>query len=186
MKFSLLLTLTATSVILSSFAIALEPSLTPVNARFIDSTQAIQLTQPAIARDRAVAIQNPASTNSQPLTFTLPNHPGKRFGKLSFSFNQPGQKSKVALIDFNLPQTQAFVGKPGIFKQAIAIQDTWIDETGTLWVEFKSAVLPKTTLTIVFKLRNVTAGSAYEYGVAAYPNTKYAVPVFVGDGSLSF
>lgn len=182
-KLSLFLTLAATSVVLSSFAIALEPMLTLVDDKSILSANPFQLVQPVMAKERKLSLQAVPS-GARALTITLPAHPGKRFEKLSFSFNPPGQKSKVAVVDFNLPQTQVFIGKPGALKQAIAVKDTWIDETGTLWLEFNAAVVPGTTLTVVFKPRTATGGSTYEYAVAAYPKTKYAVPVFAGDGSL--
>lgn len=183
-RFSLILILTATSIVLSSFAIALEPTIGRFSQKHAQPSDQSQLVHSVMVSDRALSLQNAATTNSYPVTMTLPDHPGKQFAKLSFSFNPPGQSHEVALIDFDLQQTQAFVGTPGAFKQAIAIKTAWIDETGTLWVEFAAAIVPKTTLTILFKPRQASPGLSYEYAIAAYPEAQYAVPVFVGDGSF--
>ena len=117
-------------------------------------------------------------------TMTLPERAGKRFTKLSFSFTEQNQTKTVAPLRFDLASTRAVMGSATVEGQAIAIKDTWIDETGVLWVEFKSPMPPKTQLTLALKTLKSSPVATYDYGIAAYPDAKFAA-VFVGDGRLT-
>ncbi|PSB28374.1 DUF2808 domain-containing protein [Stenomitos frigidus] len=117
-------------------------------------------------------------------TMTMPERTGKRFTKLSFSFTEQNQEKSVAPLRFALASTKAFTGSAKAEGGAIGIKDTWIDETGVLWVEFQSPIPPKAQLTLALKTLQSSPAAAYDYGIAAYPETKFPA-VFVGDGSLT-
>jgi hypothetical protein len=69
--------------------------------------------------------------------------------------------------------------------QAIALAGSWVDETGALWLEFKPSLPSGSRLTVALKPTKSSAGAAYQYGIAAYPDITNPVPVFVGDGILT-
>ena len=123
-----------------------------------------------------------ASDRTYSFTMTLPDHPGKRFSKLSFT--ELSQDNKTGWLPFDLSQTKAFMGTSTV-GSAVDIKDVWIDETGTFWIEFNAALPPKTTLTVAFKAKPSLPGKIYRYGVAAYPNNQRPVAVFVGNGSVT-
>ncbi len=113
-------------------------------------------------------------------TMTLPQKTDSRFAKLSFSFAKPDLDRTIVPINLNLAATTAVIATSG---EAIAVKDTWIDETGTVWVEFNSPVAAKTTLTVMFKPQRPLAAGQYTYSIAAYP--KLSAPMFVSDGMLN-
>lgn len=122
------------------------------------------------------------SDHTYHLTMTLPKASGKQFAKLSFSFSQPNQA--IAVVPLDLSQTKAFIGKPGAIDQVIPIQEAWMDETGTFWVELNQALEPNTTVTVSFKGSQPASGISYQYGVAAYSTAANSMPIFVGNGVL--
>lgn len=126
-----------------------------------------------------------AQGNTHYFTMTLPRQAGKRFATLSFSFNEQHQEKRIPAIQFDLAKTQAFVGTPKASRGTIVINRTWIDETGTVWVEFNSAIAAKTVLTVALKTQKLPPNAVYQYGIAAYPATARPVAVFVGDGTLT-
>ncbi len=132
--------------------------------------------------DRALAVEIRAM-HLYPLTLTLPEHPGKRFSILSFSFNQRGKPGQVALPPLALSQTQLLINATAN-RQAVQPKRLWLDETGTLWLEFVTPLPPKTPITILFKSDRSLSGSGYEYAIAAYPDTPYPVGVFVDQGTF--
>ncbi len=123
------------------------------------------------------------SEDSYSLTMTLPKQPRSGFAKLSFSFTKPDREQTIVPIHLNLKNTTAFVGTSRL-GDAIEVKDAWIDETGVVWVELNSPVAAKTTLTVVFKVRQPLSAGQYIYSIAAYPNTKPTIPVFVDSGTL--
>jgi hypothetical protein len=165
-----------TSVLVSGWTIAIEPTL---------SQETGNLPTPAPAPVSVIRDRPTVSDSSYSFTITLPEHTGNQFARLSFSFTNPDRGNEVAVIPFNLPGTQAFVGSPDARGEAIALSSTWIDETGILWVEFNSAVSPKTTLTIVMTAPDPLPNPSVAYSVAAYPDANPAIPVFVGDGTMT-
>ncbi len=116
-------------------------------------------------------------------TMTLPEQYGNRFAKISLT--EKNLTKGKALLQFDLPATQAFWGTPTAQGRPISIADTWVDETGTMWLEFNPAILPKSTFTLVFKPQAFSPKGIHEYGIAAYPDTQYPIPVFVGNGTLT-
>lgn len=114
--------------------------------------------------------------------FTMSLPEGNRFAKLSLS--EQNVSRGAALLQFNLPAAQAFLGTPTAKGRSLQIADTWVDETGTMWLEFKPALPPKATLTIVLRSQDSSAKGTHEYGVAAYPDTQYPIAVFVGNGTV--
>ena len=123
------------------------------------------------------------SEDAYSFTMTLPKQAGSRFAKLSFSFTKPDRDQTVVPLHLRLRSTTAFAGTSTL-GDAIAIKETWIDETGTVWVELDLPVAAKTTLTIVFKTRKPLSPGQYMYSIAAYPNKKPNVPIFVDSGTL--
>jgi Protein of unknown function (DUF2808) len=118
-------------------------------------------------------------------TMTLPERTSNRFAKLSFSLTKPDQYNEVAPIYLNLMATTAFAGKSNAMGEGIGVKRAWIDETGTVWVEFTRSLDPDTTLTVVFKTQKPLSEGLYQYSIAAYPDTKKSVAVFVGNGMLA-
>jgi len=141
----------------------------------------------AIAADHAprnTNIRPTASNSTYFFTMTLPEHPGQRFAKLSFDFTEQNQAKGIDPIQFDLAKTKAFLGTPDVKGRAIGVSSAWIDETGSLWVEFKPTLLPQTTFTVALTTQPSTTKTIYEFGVAAYPATQRPVALFVGDGTL--
>ncbi|PSB19221.1 DUF2808 domain-containing protein [Phormidesmis priestleyi ULC007] len=126
--------------------------------------------------------QATVSDDSYSFTMTLPQA-DSGFTKLSLSLTKPDRDNTIVPIHLNLKGTTAFVGT-STTGAAIAVKDAWIDETGTVWVEFNSPVAAKTTLTVVFKTQKPLAVGQYVYSIAAYPNTKPSVAVFVDSGTV--
>jgi hypothetical protein len=112
----------------------------------------------------------------------LPKQSEKPFIRLSITEQSSGQA--IDLIRFDLKKTQAFLGTPDSMGQAVAVRDTWIDETGTIWVELAPPLPPGTKLTLSLKTKDLPAQPLYQFGIAAYPTSKPSVPVFVGNGVL--
>jgi Protein of unknown function (DUF2808) len=141
-------------------------------------------------RDRTISAapkQNRAAVSEDTYAFsmTLPKRSNKSFSRLSFSFTKPDRDNEVAPVYLNSLATTAFVGNSDAPGAAIAVESSWIDETGTIWVEFGSAVPPNTLLTVVFKARKPLSIGLYQYSIAAYPTTRPSGAVFVGNGMLN-
>ncbi|XHX78620.1 MAG: DUF2808 domain-containing protein [Stenomitos frigidus ULC029] len=128
-----------------------------------------------IVSDRTIA------NNTYLLPMTLPKR--SQFAKVSISFTEQNRDQTITPIPFDLFSTKAFVGTSKDGGRAIAIQKTWIDEAGVLWVQFKTPLPPQTKLTLALKLRRQSAVARYDYSIAAYPAD--AAAVFVGDGALT-
>ncbi len=171
------LTLMTTSVLLNGWMMAATPGN---DAKRLN--QASQLVNVSVVSDRPQIAQ--AASNTHYLTLTMPERAGKRFAKLSLSFTEQNQERTVAPIRFDLANTRAFTGASGADGRAIEIEDIWIDETGTFWIEFKAPVPPKTKLTLALRTLKSTPSATYGYGVAAYPETKFPA-IFVGDGTIT-
>ncbi|MGG6264916.1 DUF2808 domain-containing protein [Leptolyngbya sp. AN03gr2] len=110
---------------------------------------------------------------------TLPKRSRSRFTKLSFSLMNLDRNSVVPL-PLNLQNTIAQSGK-----SAIVLKGTFIDETGTLWVEFNSPLPENTPLTVIFKAREPLLAGRYSYSIAAYPEANSGSPQFVDDGTFT-
>ncbi|MGV0027191.1 DUF2808 domain-containing protein [Phormidesmis priestleyi] len=134
----------------------------------------------ASKQDRAIV-----SEDTYSIAMTLPNRANNSFSRLSFSFTKPDQENEVAPVYLNSMATTAFVGNSSEPGAAIAVESSWIDETGTVWVEFNSAVPANTPLTVVFKTRKPLSVGLYQYSIAAYPTAKSSGAVFVGNGILN-
>jgi len=134
---------------------------------------------------RSTDIRPTASDKTYFFTMTLPTHPGQRFAKVSFDFTEQSQSKGINPIRFDLANTKAFLGTPDAQGRAIAVESAWVDETGSLWVEFKPTLLPQTTFTLALTTQSSTPKTAYEFGVAAYPATQRPVALFVGDGIVT-
>lgn len=173
-QISYTLALITTSVLFNVWTVAATPGN---DAKRLD--RMAQLAPVSVVSDRPQT-----SNDTHYFTMTMPERTGKRFAKLSFSFTEQNQEKPVAPIRFDLASTKAFMGSPETIGRAIAIKDAWIDETGILWVEFNAPVPSKTKLTLALKTLKASPAATYEYGIAAYPETKFPA-VFVGDGMLT-
>ncbi|MER3432400.1 MAG: hypothetical protein C4288_02980 [Leptolyngbya sp. ERB_1_1] len=118
--------------------------------------------------------------NSYSFTMTLPQRSGNRFAKLSFSLTNLDRRNAIVPLPLNLRNTVAQVGT-GNTNQ---VKDTFIDETGTVWVEFNSPVPAKTMLTVTFKARKPLLAGRYSYSIAAYPEARRSGATFVSDGTF--
>ena len=167
------LMLIAINVLLHTWT-AVAKSANPV----INFAHSSKLANAVVVSDRATA-----DSNTYLLTMTLPKRIGKQFAKVSVSFTEQNRDRTIAPLPFDLPNIKAFAGAPNEGRRAIAIQKTWIDEAGVLWVQFKASVPPQTRLTLALKLRQQPAATRYDYGIAAYPAN--AAAIFVGDGTLT-
>lgn len=173
-QISYTLALITSSVLLNVWTVAATPGN---DAKHLN--QVPQLAQVSVVSDRPQT-----SNDTHYFTITMPERAGKRFTKLSLSFTEQNQEKAVAPIRFDLASTKAFVGSPQASGRAIGIKDAWIDETGIFWVEFNAPVPPKTVLTLALKTLKSSPAATYDYGIAAYPETKFPA-VFVGDGTLT-
>jgi hypothetical protein len=98
------------------------------------------------------------------------------------SFTELPENQVMQSLQFDLASTKAFMGTSG--GRAIAAE-AWIDETGTFWIEFDSAVPAGTQLTVAFKGKNPSSGKFHEYGIAAYTATETPMAIFVGNGTVN-
>jgi Protein of unknown function (DUF2808) len=126
-----------------------------------------------------------ATTNPVYFPLTLPNRANTRFARISFSFTDANSYSGVAPIQFDLEQLQVFAGTPDQLGSAIEVQSSWIDEIGTLWIQFDRALAAKTNLTITLKTKKLPPTATYGYSVAAYSQKQPPSAVFVEDGTLT-
>jgi hypothetical protein len=118
-------------------------------------------------------------------SMVLPQRARSPIDKLSFSFTKPNRNRDVAVLPFVLSQTQGFLGTPMAGGQSIPIKQTWIDETGTLWVEFARPLPPNTRLTIGLRTPALPSSTVVDYGIAAYPTARSSAALLVGTGTLS-
>ncbi|MBF2025177.1 MAG: DUF2808 domain-containing protein [Oscillatoriales cyanobacterium C42_A2020_001] len=160
-----------TALLLNFWALS-TGSMTP----FLTAGETVTLAKVVVTNSKAPT----ASDRAYYFTMTLPE--GNRFAKLSLSEQNVGKGA--SLLQFHLPTAQAFLGTPTTRGRAVQITDTWVDETGTMWLEFAPALPPKTTLTVVFQPQVSSSRGTHEYGIAAYPDTQYPIPVFVGNGTV--
>jgi Protein of unknown function (DUF2808) len=180
-KNSLVLMLVAVSLLGNGTAIAQSTIMQPMAD---DYTPTLPIEAKGMM---AGALTDKFLTNSaNPVYFplSLPDR-GTRFAKVSFSFTDANSESGVAPIQFDLEQLQAFAGTPDQMGTEIAIQSSWIDETGTLWIQFDQPIAARTQLTIVLKPKTLPPAAIYGYGVAAYSATQPVRAIFVEDGSLT-
>ena len=171
-RMSYVLTLIVINVLLSTWTAVAKPANSVMGFE-----RSLRLANAVVVSDRTTG------SNTYLLPMTLPKRAGKQFTKLSVSFTEQNQDKTIAPLQFDLPDTKAFAGTPNEGRRAIAIQETWIDETGVLWVQFKAPIPPQTKLTLALKLRQQPAATRYDYGIAAYPAN--AAAIFVGDGTLT-
>jgi hypothetical protein len=115
-------------------------------------------------------------------TMIMPGRSGQQFNKVSLTEQTlyPGMNA----VQFNLSEPAVFLGTSEAMGPSIGA-NAWIDETGTLWVEWNSPVAANTPLTVALKLRRQPFAGSYEYATAVYPDTKPAVAVFAGNGTLT-
>ncbi len=167
------LTLMTTSALLNGWMMAATPGN---DAKRLEASQLVSV--------NVVSDRPQTASDTHYVTITIPERAGKRFAKLSLSFTEQNQEKTVAPIRLDLANTKAFTGAPGAEGRAIGIKSVWVDETGIFWIEFNAPVPPKTKLTLALKTLKSTPSATYDYGVAAYPETKFPA-VFVGDGILT-
>lgn len=140
----------------------------------------------SIPSSSELAKQSLAKVNGQSYSFAmvLPRRSESSFSKLSFSLTNLDRGNTVVPLPLNLQNTLAQVGAVNAPKKAVTVKHAFIDETGTLWVEFNSPLPPKTPLTVVFKARKPLISGRYAYSIAAYPDGIFSRPTFVSDGTF--
>jgi hypothetical protein len=171
-QISLVVAITAATLLLHPQAVAVKPEI-----RSTHSQNMLSLAETIVAG----VYQAP---NQFLLPVNLPQRGEQQFSKLSFSFTE-AEQDRVAVIPFNLSNVKAFLGTTDRSGDQIGIKTAWIDETGTLWVEFTQPVRSGTHLTVALNTQQHPVGTNIRYGIAAYPATRNPVPVFAGDGTLT-
>lgn len=124
----------------------------------------------------------PASRRPYAFTMVLPERTGEKFSLLSLSLDS--SERGATPIPFEAKSAQAFVEANGQ-KQKLTIQQSWIDETGTLWIEFKPSLMPKTQLTLSLVARELSVKAVYKYGIAAYADSDYPMAILVDSGVIT-
>ncbi|MDX2241630.1 MAG: DUF2808 domain-containing protein [Leptolyngbyaceae cyanobacterium bins.302] len=174
-QISVVLTLSILAVVLSPWAIA-KKSVAPVAADPISSDKTLVVASPA-SGDRAL------SNQQHTFRMVLPARAGEKFSMLSLTLQsrEPGGIP----IPFDVKTAQVSVGAANGQEKAIAVHQTWVDETGTLWIEFKPSLPAKTQLKLSLAARKLTNQTAYDYGIAAYADSDYPAAVFVESGVVT-
>lgn len=168
-QISVVLTLSILAVVLSPWAVA-KKSVDPV------------------ATDQTLVVASPTSgdrASNQQHTFTLvlPARVGEKFSMLSLTLQsrEPGGIP----IPFDVKTAQVSIEEAKGQAKAIAVHQTWVDETGTLWIEFKPSLPAKTPLKLSLAARKLANQTAYDYGIAAYADSDYPAAVFVESGVVT-
>jgi hypothetical protein len=174
---SLMLIVLTVSVLLGSWVLAIKPGNTLVSFNGLISSNTPTVGSVTITSDRSTT-----GDSTHYVTMTMPNHTQVQFSKISLTEQYRDQQAGP--IPFDLTQTEAFAGTPEAMGSAIKTE-TWVDETGTIWVEFNPAIAAGSTLTVAFKAKSTSENNNYEYGIAAYPAVENPVAVFVGNGTLT-
>ena len=111
-------------------------------------------------------------------TVVMPQHSGS-FSRISLS--ELSENGSITPMRFDMVNAQAFIGTPESSGQEIAAEG-WVDETGTLWVEFNPSIPSGTKLTLALKAPNPQSNRSHEYGIAAYTAT--STPTAIGVGPI--
>lgn len=166
--------------------IAVAIATTLISATTIAQSHDLFSVTASISNSQKVTKQSFATVNGQSYSFTmtLPQQSESSFAKLSFSLTNVDRGNTVVPLPLNLQNTIAQVGAANAPKKAIAVKSAFLDETGTLWVEFNSPLPAKTPLTVTFKARQPLLAGRYAYSIAAYPEAIFAKPIFVSDGTF--
>lgn len=174
-KISYVMAVAIASIFMSLWTAAVQPN----NAQV--------LAEARLATDRSAgnkSVRLSATDRTYFFSMQLPNRARRGFTQLSFT--ELSQTQAANFIQFDLSQTKAFAGTPDAMGRPIGIASTWVDETGTIWLEFDAPVPSNTVLTVAFQANKAPSAQAYEYGIAAYPEAKRPIgAVFVGNGKLN-
>ena len=119
------------------------------------------------------------------LTIKIPEDAIEPLGKISLTQTAGGEN-----INFNLPQTFAFLGNRdnrGTPVQVIATVDNLNQKWQKLTVTFPESIPAGNTLTIGFKpFRNPSLGGFYSFRVTTFPQGEEPLPLDLGVRSLYF
>lgn len=146
------------------------------------STNLIAISQTLISNSPASVNDRSGARQSYAFRMVLPERTGEKFSLVSLSL-EPNERGANP-IPFEVKTAQAFVEANGQ-KQKIPIQESWIDETGTLWIEFKPSLMPKTQLTLSLVAHESSARTVYKYGIAAYADSDYPMAILVDTGVIT-
>ncbi|MDX2232318.1 MAG: DUF2808 domain-containing protein [Leptolyngbyaceae cyanobacterium bins.349] len=124
-----------------------------------------------------------ATSRAYRFSMVLPTRAGEQFSMVSLSLQSA--KSGAMPIPFDVKTARAAIETANGQPHAIAIRQTWIDETGTLWLEFKPALAPQTRLTVSLNAHQQAANTIYEYGIAAYADSDYPAAILVDSGMVT-
>lgn len=159
----------------SSLAIALPPWAAAEKSHDALIAQTFVPAESSFKRDRAAS--------PQVFALVLPDRAGEAFSMLSLSLQT--QDAQAIPVPLDVKTAQIAVISASGQPQAIALKQTWIDETGTLWLEFKPALPPKTRLSLSLNAHKLPAKATYNYGIAAYANSEYPAPLLVKSGAIT-
>jgi hypothetical protein len=132
--------------------------------------------------DRAIAASPTTQRTIYTVTLRLPARSQQRFAKISLTDKNLDQG--LPPMQFDLNQTQLFLGAPGQGGNTVQVTGAWVDETGTIWVEFNPALPGQTNLTLLLHGSTASPTARHDYGIAAYPEVPRPVAIFVEDVTL--
>lgn len=148
-----------------------------------NKTNEAVIAQTFIPANQAAGGDRAAASKSHVFAMVLPARTGETFSMLSISLQARDPKARP--IPFDVKTARAAATTPNGQQQAISIRQTWIDETGTLWLEFQPSLPPKTQLTLSLQPHQLAAQTVYEYGIAAYADSEYPAAIFVDSGTVT-
>ena len=167
-QFSIVTILAVLSILLSPWATAMKSNSSTVSQ--------------SIAAKDALSSNHSRTQRVSSFTMVLPQRTGAKFSMLSLSLQTP--QSGALPVPFDIKTARLFK-EVNQERQAIAIHQTWIDETGTLWIEFKPSLPPQTKLVLSLAAHPPAAKTVYEYGIAAYVDSDYPSAVLVDTGMIT-
>jgi Protein of unknown function (DUF2808) len=98
------------------------------------------------------------------------------------------QDQNLETVKFNVPQSQAFMGKQYAAGPVIPLASIGgaVDPPGTATIVFDQPVAPGSTVTIAVDVKaNPSSGGIYEFGITAYPTNEQGRGQFLGYGRIN-
>jgi len=158
-------------------------AFTAVAVLFSTGTAAMKQDKTSVASNQLIEASSAARSDRLPtqhsFTMVLPQRAGETFSMLSLSLQS--KQSGAIPVPFDVRTAKVAVEQG----RETAVNRTWIDETGTLWIEFKPALPPQTKLTLSLATHSLATKTSYEYGIAAYSNSEYPAAILVDSGVVT-
>lgn len=119
-------------------------------------------------------------------TLSLPNHDNTPLQKISIA--QQDAASRARFVQFDLSQTEVFVGTPDQKGELIPVREAqFAPDNQTLLLTLDSPVQPGDTVTVALHpKRNPRRDGLYLFGITAFPTGVAPQGQFLGFGRLQF